>query len=120
MRDSTDCVLIKVENISTQCGCTMSLQWFLKMTHCLYAVDSAPLNNQVNLKQSEGGFSCLLVSSCWPSIPQGSVVHHCTDNISTTLGSSGIHLQIAKQIILFFLRNQSRGLPYNKSNPFSC
>lgn len=64
-----------------------------EMTHCLYAVDVAPLNNQFNSKQSREGFIRLLVSSCWPSIPQGSVVHCCTDNISTILESSGFHLQ---------------------------
>lgn len=55
-----DCVLIKVEHISAQCEHTMSLEWFLKMTHCLYAVDAVPLNNQVNLKQpGEDSFAYL-------------------------------------------------------------
>lgn len=45
MRDSRVCTLIKGEYISVQCESSMSLEWFPKMTQCLYAVDAKPLNN---------------------------------------------------------------------------
>lgn len=83
---------MRVIHTSIQYVCKLCVEQFLTW-QCLYAVDVAPLNNQFNSKQCWERFIHLPVSSCWPSIPQGSVVRCCIDNISTTSASSGFHLQ---------------------------